>query len=122
LTIGRVVGSGCVAVERPNTVGRVPRAPVEKECRVTGSCVLGAGHVGKERERSVGRVPVAICIGLERRMTVGRIGGAVREAEEGIVTLGGVFVGIPPSGGGLTPKAFGAKPVKQASETPATAR
>ena len=78
-----------------NTVGRVPRAPVEKERRVTGSCVLGAGHVGKERERSVGRVPVAVCIGLERRITVGRIRGAEREAEEGIVTHGGVFSGIP---------------------------
>lgn len=73
-----------------------PRAPVEKERCVTGGGVLGAGHVGKERERSVGRVPIAVCIGLERRKTVGRIGGAVREAEEGILTLGGVFVGIPP--------------------------
>ena len=118
MTIGCVVGSGCVAVERPNTVGRVPRAPVEKERRVTGSCVLEAGHVGKERERSVGRVPVTVCIGFERRKTVGRIGGAVREAEEGILTLGCVFVG----GGGLTPNAFGAKPVKQASEIPTTAR
>src|SRR5882724_3013827 len=96
LTVGRVVVSGCVVVERPNTVGRVQGASVEKERRVTGSCVLGGGHVGKERERSVGRVPVAGFIGLERRKTVGRIGGAVREAEEGILTLGGVFPGIPP--------------------------
>ena len=95
MTIGCVVGSGCVAVERPNTVGRVPRASVEKERRVTGSCVLGAGHVGKERERSVGCVSVAVCIGLERRLTVGRIGDAELEAEEGILTLGCVFVGIP---------------------------
>ncbi len=96
LTIGRVVSSGCVVVERPNTVGCVQGAPVEKERRVTGSCVLGTGRVGKERERSVGRIPVPVCIGLERRKTVGRIGGAVRKAEEGILTFSGVFVGISP--------------------------
>jgi hypothetical protein len=32
------------------------------------------------------------------------------------------LLGYAPSGGGLTPKAFGAKPVKQASEIPTTAR
>jgi hypothetical protein len=32
------------------------------------------------------------------------------------------LLGYPPSGGGVTPDAFGAKPVKQASEIPTTAR
>src|SRR5260370_40292190 len=96
LTIGRFVVAGGVGVERPNTVGGVQRARVKKERRVAGSRVLGAGLVEQERERPVGRVPVAVCIGLERRKTVGRIGVAVRQTEEGILTLGGVFVGIPP--------------------------
>ena len=110
-TVGRVVGSDCVRLERTKTHSRVLVSRAQKKCKGTygyvskatdvaikrffaQGCIVDARGIIRERRVADRRIAQAVGVAEERLKTDRRVADAGCEAKERFVPFGGVLTGI----------------------------